>query len=71
MGGHERPCKLVPSLGTKGYGFHDRFHILWELGFKLETKNSRCCGLFVVRTMIRTKLVHVCEGTVKCPVEWY
>ena len=25
MGGHERPCKLVPSLGTKGYGFHDRF----------------------------------------------
>ena len=20
-----RPCKLVPSLGTKGYGFHDRF----------------------------------------------
>ena len=21
MGGHERPCKLVPSLGTKGYGF--------------------------------------------------
>ena len=25
MGGHERPCKLVRSLGTKGYGFHDRF----------------------------------------------
>ena len=32
MGGRERPCKLVPSLGTKGY-FHDRFHGLWELGF--------------------------------------
>ena len=26
VGGHERPWKLVPSLGTKGYGFHDRFH---------------------------------------------
>ena len=33
MGGHERLCKLVPSLGTKGYEFHDRFHGLWELGF--------------------------------------
>ena len=33
MGGHERPCKLVLSLGTKGYGFHDRFHGLYELGF--------------------------------------
>ena len=33
MGGHERPCKLVPRLGTKGYGFHDRFHGPWELGF--------------------------------------
>ena len=21
MGGHERPSKLVPSFGTKGYGF--------------------------------------------------
>ena len=30
---YERPCKLVPNLGTKGYGFHDRFHGLWELGF--------------------------------------
>ena len=28
-----RPCKLVPSLETKGYGFHDRFHGLRELGF--------------------------------------
>ena len=33
MGGHERLCKLVPSLGTKGYEFHDRFHGLWEFGF--------------------------------------
>ena len=33
MGGHERPYKLVPSLGTKGYELHDRFHRLWELGF--------------------------------------
>ena len=24
----------------------------------------------VVMTMIGTKLVHVCEGTVKCPIEW-
>ena len=28
-----RPCKLVQSLETKVYGFHDRFHGLWELGF--------------------------------------
>ena len=28
-----RPCKLVLSLGTKGYEVHDRFHGLWELGF--------------------------------------
>ena len=33
MGGHERPCKLVPSFETKGYEFHDRFHGLWKLGF--------------------------------------
>ena len=32
MGGHERPCKLVPSLGTKGYGFHDQFHIVMDCG---------------------------------------
>ena len=32
MGGHERPCKLVPSLGTKGYGFHDKFHIVIDCG---------------------------------------
>ena len=38
MGGHERPCKLVPCFGIKGYGFHDRFHGLWELGFELETE---------------------------------
>ena len=30
---YERPCKLVPRHGPKGYGFHDRFHSLWELGF--------------------------------------
>ena len=39
MGGHERPCKLVPSLGTKGYEFHDWFHGLWKLGFELETES--------------------------------
>ena len=33
MGGHEKLGKLVPSLGTKGYEFHDRLHGLWELGF--------------------------------------
>ena len=33
MGGHERLCKFVPSLGTKGYGSHVRLHGLWELGF--------------------------------------
>ena len=33
MGGHERPRKLVPSFGSKGYGFHDRFHGPWKLGF--------------------------------------
>ena len=32
MGGHERPCKLVSSLGTKGYGFHDRFHTVMDCG---------------------------------------
>ena len=32
MGGHERPCKLVSSLGTKGYGFHDWFHIVMDCG---------------------------------------
>ena len=26
--------------------------------------------LFDVITMIGTKLVHICEGTVRCPVEW-
>ena len=28
-----RPSKLVPNFGIKGYGFHDRFHGPWELGF--------------------------------------
>ena len=28
-----RPLKLVLSFRIKGYGFHDRFHGLWELGF--------------------------------------
>ena len=32
MGGYERPCKLVPRLGTKGYGIHDRFHIVLDCG---------------------------------------
>ena len=32
MGGHERPGKLVPSLGIKGYGFHDQFHIVMDCG---------------------------------------
>ena len=32
MGGHERSCKLVPNLGTKGYGFHDRFHTVTDYG---------------------------------------
>ena len=32
MGGHERPCKLVPSLGNKGYGFHDGFHTVTDCG---------------------------------------
>ena len=30
MGGNERPCKLVPSFGTKGYGFHDRFQTVMD-----------------------------------------
>ena len=32
MGGHERPCKFVSSLGTKGYGFPDRFHTVMDYG---------------------------------------
>ena len=32
MGGHERPCKLVPILGTKGYGIHDWFHTVMDCG---------------------------------------
>ena len=42
MGGHERLRNLVPRLGTKGYGFHDRFshsHGLWVLGLELETES--------------------------------
>ena len=73
MGGHERPCNLVPRLGTRGYGFHDRFshsHGLWWVRVDPGTKGSRFCGLFDVMTMIGTKLVHVCEGTVRYPVEW-
>ena len=29
---YERPCKLVLSFGTKGYGFHDRFHTITDYG---------------------------------------
>ena len=27
-----RPCNLVPRLGTKGYGFHDRLHTVMDCG---------------------------------------
>ena len=27
-----KPCKLVPSFGIKGYGFHDRFHTVTDCG---------------------------------------
>ena len=42
MGGHERPYKLVPSFGIKGYGFQDRFLIVtdcWGLRFELGIKS--------------------------------
>ena len=29
---YRRPCKLVPSFGTKGYAFHDRFHTIMDYG---------------------------------------
>ena len=70
MGGHERICKLVPSLGTNGYGFHDQLHRLWELGFLLETESFLVWWFVVVIMMFGTKLVHVCEGAVRYPVEW-
>ena len=29
---YRKPCNLVPRLGTKGYRFHDRFHIVMDCG---------------------------------------
>ena len=39
-------------------------------GLILKLKVSRFRGLFDVVWMIGTKLVHVCEGTVRHPVGW-
>ena len=33
------PYKLVPSLGTKGYGFHDGFTQSWTVGVRVWTRN--------------------------------
>ena len=41
-----------------------------ELGFDPETKISRFCGLFDVVWMFGTKMVHVCEGTVRYHIGW-
>ena len=49
------------------------FHTVLDycgLGFDPETKSFRFRGLFDVVWMIGTKLVHVCEGTVRHPVGW-
>ena len=62
MGGHESPCKLVPSFGIKGYEFHDRFHGLWEFRFELETESFLVSWLFDVIIMLGTGLVHVVKG---------
>ena len=35
MGGHERPCKLVQSLGTKGMNFMTGFTQLWTMGVRV------------------------------------
>ena len=73
MGGHERPCKLVPSFGIKGYGFHDRFLTVTDfggLGFELGIKSFLVSWLFDVMKRIGTKMVHVCEGAVRYPAEW-
>ena len=42
MGGHERPCDLVPRFGTEGRDFMTGFHIVLDycgLGFDPETKS--------------------------------
>ena len=36
----------------------------------LETESFWMLWFVVVMKMIGTKLVHVCEGTLKCPIEW-
>ena len=39
-------------------------------GLILKLNVSRFCGLFDVIRMFGTKLVQVCEGTVRWPVGW-
>ena len=67
---HERPCKLVPSLGTKGYGLHDR--CLWIVGVRVLIRNGKFLGVVVCccDKNAWNRIGSCCEGTVKCPVEW-
>ena len=39
MGGHERPCKLVPSLGNKGMDFMTGFTQSPTVGDRVWTRN--------------------------------
>ena len=74
MEGHERPYDLLPKLGTERQrismtGFtQSKTVVSWRLNLKL--KVSMFHDLFNVVWMFGTKLVHVCEGTVRYPVGW-
>ena len=74
MGGHERPSNLVPKFGTGWLRFMINFHTVLGCcgsGFEPETDVSGfgclSCDIMIV-WMCRTKLVQVCEGTLRYPV---
>ena len=76
MGGHERPSNPVLKFGTGWLRYMTDFHTVLEccgLGFELEIDVSGLGCLFcdiMIVWMCGTKLVQVCEGTVRYPVGW-
>ena len=76
MGGHERPSNLVPKFGAGWLRFMIGFHIVLDCcgsGIEPETDVSGfgCLSCDIMTVWIcRTKLVQVCEGTVRYPIRW-
>ena len=76
MGGHERPSNLVPKFGTRWLRFMTGFHAVLDccgLGFEpgIDVTGLGClfCDIMIV-WMCGTKLIQVCEGTVRYSVGW-